>query len=94
VRLGIYDSGPNNGKGGALRAQTNPFNTVGNSWNTANVITPVPLPASNSFQHCQSGERRRTSTICLPAVSAIARLSPQEHGNVPKLNNKITKKIN
>jgi hypothetical protein len=48
VRLGIYDSGPNNDcTGGTLRAQTNPFNTVGNSWNTANVITPVPLPAGN-----------------------------------------------
>src|SRR5215469_9031038 len=42
--LGIYDaSGPNGGPG-ALKAQTNSFTPVV-GWNTANVITPVPLPA-------------------------------------------------
>jgi hypothetical protein len=45
LRLGIYDSGPNyNCKGGTLKAQTNPFTPVRNSWNTANVITQVQLP--------------------------------------------------
>src|SRR5246500_6049904 len=42
--LGIYDaSGPNGGPG-ALKAQTNSFAPVV-GWNTANVITPVSLPA-------------------------------------------------
>jgi hypothetical protein len=42
--LGIYDaSGPNGGPG-ALKAQTNSFTPVV-GWNTANVITPVSLPA-------------------------------------------------
>jgi hypothetical protein len=42
--LGIYDaSGPNGGPG-ALKAQTNSFTPV-SGWNTANVITPVSLPA-------------------------------------------------
>src|SRR5215468_9049036 len=42
--LGIYDaSGPNGGPG-ALKAQTNSFAPV-LGWNTANVITPLSLPA-------------------------------------------------
>jgi hypothetical protein len=42
--LGIYDaSGPNGGPG-TLKAQTNSFIPV-TGWNTANVITPVSLPA-------------------------------------------------
>jgi hypothetical protein len=42
--LGIYDaSGPNGGPG-ALKAQTTSFTPVV-GWNTANVITPVSLPA-------------------------------------------------
>ena len=42
--LGIYDaSGPNGGPG-ALKAQTKRFTPVV-GWNTANVITPVSLPA-------------------------------------------------
>src|SRR5215469_1619557 len=42
--LGIYDaSGPSGGPG-ALKAQTNSFTPV-SGWNTANVITPVSLPA-------------------------------------------------
>src|SRR6516225_1771283 len=42
--LGIYDaSGPNGGPG-ALKAQTNSFTPV-SGWNTANIITPVSLPA-------------------------------------------------
>ncbi len=48
LRLGIYDSGPNNDcAGGALRAQTNSFTPGSNKWNTANVITQVQLPAAN-----------------------------------------------
>jgi hypothetical protein len=48
LRLGIYDSGPNhNCKGGSLEAQTNPFSTASNSWNTANVINPVQLPVGS-----------------------------------------------
>jgi hypothetical protein len=44
--LGIYDaSGPNGGPG-ALKAQTNSFTPVV-GWNTANVITPVPLAAGS-----------------------------------------------
>src|SRR5262249_4475244 len=42
--LGIYDaSGPNGGPG-ALKAQTNSFTPV-TGWNTANVVSPVSLPA-------------------------------------------------
>ncbi len=48
LRLGIYDSGPNNNcAGGALKAQTNSFTPGANKWNTANVITQVQLPAGN-----------------------------------------------
>src|SRR5215831_9948934 len=42
--LGIYDaSGPSGGPG-ALKAQTNSFTPV-TGWNTANVVSPVSLPA-------------------------------------------------
>src|SRR5215470_9308086 len=42
--LGIYDANGPNGGPGALKAQTNSFPPV-TGWNTANVITPVSLPA-------------------------------------------------
>ncbi len=48
LRLGIYDSGPNNNcSGGTLKAQTNSFSPSSNKWNTANVITETQLPAGN-----------------------------------------------
>jgi hypothetical protein len=48
LRLGIYDSGPNNNcAGGTLKAQTDSFTPVGNKWNTANVVTQVQLLAGN-----------------------------------------------
>src|SRR5271169_1159709 len=44
LELGIFDSGPNNDcKGGKLRAQTNSFNTIRSSWNTAKPASPVTL---------------------------------------------------
>jgi hypothetical protein len=44
LRLGIYDAtGPNDGPG-QLKAETNEINPVA-GWNTANVQTPVALPA-------------------------------------------------
>jgi glucose/arabinose dehydrogenase len=46
LRLGIYDATGPNGGPGALKAQTNAFAAVV-GWNTANVITPVSLPAGN-----------------------------------------------
>src|SRR5271166_5615948 len=44
--LGVYDATGPNGGPGALKAQTNSFTPV-TGWNTANVITPVSLPAGN-----------------------------------------------
>jgi hypothetical protein len=45
LRLGIYDSGPNNTcASGSLKAQTNSFRPGSNKWNTANVVTKVQLP--------------------------------------------------
>ncbi len=46
LRLGIYDATGPGGGPGALMAQTNAFAPVF-GWNTANVITPVSLPAGN-----------------------------------------------
>jgi len=46
LRLGIYDATGAGGGPGALKAQTNSFVPVV-GWNTANVITPVSLPAGN-----------------------------------------------
>ena len=46
LRLGIYDNtGPGSGPG-ALKAQTASITTVA-GWDTANVVTPVSLPAGN-----------------------------------------------
>ena len=45
LRLGIYDATGPGGGPGALKAQTNSFTPAANSWNTANVVTPVSLPA-------------------------------------------------
>jgi hypothetical protein len=44
LRLGIYDATGPNGGPGKLKAQTGSFSTV-KGWNTANVTTPVELPA-------------------------------------------------
>ena len=46
LRLGVYDTTGPGGGPGALKAQTNPFTPVV-GWNTANVISPVSLPAGN-----------------------------------------------
>ena len=46
LRLGVYDATGPSGGPGALKAQTNAFTPVA-GWNTANVITPVSLPAGN-----------------------------------------------
>jgi hypothetical protein len=46
LRLGIYDATGPNGGPGTLKAQTNAFTPVV-GWNTANVTTPVSLPAGN-----------------------------------------------
>src|SRR5215831_16903976 len=42
--LGIYDANGPNGGPGALKAQTSSFTPV-TGWNTANVVSPVSLPA-------------------------------------------------
>jgi hypothetical protein len=44
LRMGIYDATGPYGQPGKLKAQTNSFKAV-KGWNTANVITPVTLPA-------------------------------------------------
>jgi len=44
LRMGIYDATGPGGNPGKLMAQTNGFKTV-KGWNTANVVTPVLLPA-------------------------------------------------
>ena len=46
LRLGVYDATGPGGGPGALKAQTNAFTPV-LGWNTANVITPVSLPAGD-----------------------------------------------
>ena len=46
LRLGIYDATGPSGGPGAKEAETNAFATT-TGWNTANVITPVTLPAGN-----------------------------------------------
>jgi hypothetical protein len=46
LRLGIYDATGPSGGPGAKKAETNAFATA-TGWNTANVITPVTLPAGN-----------------------------------------------
>ena len=46
LRLGVYDATGPGGGPGALKAQTNAFTPVV-GWNTANVITPVSLPAGD-----------------------------------------------
>ncbi|MBI3337452.1 MAG: PQQ-dependent sugar dehydrogenase [Candidatus Staskawiczbacteria bacterium] len=46
LRLGIYDATGPSGGPGTLKAETNAFTPVV-GWNTANVITPVSLPAGN-----------------------------------------------
>jgi hypothetical protein len=60
LRLGVYTSGTNhNCKGGSLKAQTNAVTPSSNSWNTANVITPVQLPAGS---YCLAYEVSSNST--------------------------------
>ncbi len=44
LRLGIYDATGPGGRPGAKKAETATI-TPATGWNTANVITPVPLPA-------------------------------------------------
>jgi chitodextrinase len=46
LRLGVYDSTGPSGGPGAKKAETNEITTT-TGWNTANVITPVLLPAGN-----------------------------------------------
>ena len=46
LRLGVYDATGPGGGPGTLKAQSNAFTPVV-GWNTANVITPVSLPAGN-----------------------------------------------
>jgi hypothetical protein len=48
LELAIFDSGPNNNcKSGKLKAQTQPFNTNANSWNTAAPNSPTTLAPGN-----------------------------------------------
>jgi hypothetical protein len=45
LRLGLYTAGVNKDcRGGALKAQTNAFTAIANSWNTAPVTAQVQLP--------------------------------------------------
>jgi len=89
--LGIYDaSGPNGGPG-ALKAQTNRFTPVV-GWNTANVITPVPLPAgtywlaylasSNRLAFIKGHRRRASTSGTTPTHSALCR-QHSRHRPVP-----------
>jgi hypothetical protein len=48
LKLGIYDSGPNNDcRSGKLKVQTEPFYTTANSWNTATPASPATLAPGN-----------------------------------------------
>ena len=82
-RLGIYGAGTNhNCKGGSLKAQTNAVTPASNTWNTANVVTPILLPVGS---YCLAYEVSSNATGFRKGLSTGQSITyyPKTFGGLP-----------